>query len=52
MFMTQFETATCNVCFDNIMIYIGNGKGHSTNTLETSIKEGDEEKEKKNRKGE
>jgi hypothetical protein len=32
------------------MIYIGNGKGHGTNTVETSIKEGDEEKKK--RKGE
>jgi hypothetical protein len=33
------------------MIYTGNGKGHGTNTVETSIKEGDEEKNK-NRKGE
>jgi hypothetical protein len=53
MIMTQFENAACNVCLGNVMIYTGNGKGHDTNTVETSIKEGDEEmKKKKNRKDE
>jgi hypothetical protein len=52
MFMTKFENATCDVCLVNVNIYTGNGKGHGTNTVETSIKEEYEEEMKKNRKGE